>query len=294
MRILVTNHWLRKLGGSETFTYTMVEELVRLGHEVDVYTNEPGMVSDRMKQDFKIKIQGKGDYDLILASHNSTIPINKNKSFIIQTCHGIYPKLEQPAPGVNAYVAISFEVQEHLKQLKCNSTVIWNGINLDRFRVKNPILSTQPRILSLAHSDTANNIIKEACRLSGSQYMEVNKYKKQIWKIEDLINDSDLVVSLGRGAYEAMACGRNVLVFDARKYMPSCGDGLMIAGYVRAAMRNNCTGRRFNISFNSETLANEIMKYAPVHGSYLRWFAENNLDIRSQVQKYLQIYESRN
>jgi len=36
MRILLANHHLRDLGGSETFTFAIYEELKRRGHEVKV------------------------------------------------------------------------------------------------------------------------------------------------------------------------------------------------------------------------------------------------------------------
>ena len=49
--------------------------------------------------------------------------------------------------------------------------------------------------------------------------LTINKYTNPVWKIEELMRESDLVVSLGRGAYEAMACGCPV-VYSATGGVP--------------------------------------------------------------------------
>lgn len=38
MSVLVTNNYLQYLGGSETFTYTLVKEIQRREGDVDVFT----------------------------------------------------------------------------------------------------------------------------------------------------------------------------------------------------------------------------------------------------------------
>ena len=90
MKILVTNHWLKKLGGSETFTYTLVAELKKRGYEIDVLTFQQGIVSERIRKDFGIKIlsTAKSSYDLILANHNTCVKEACGNGPIIQTCHG--------------------------------------------------------------------------------------------------------------------------------------------------------------------------------------------------------------
>ena len=135
MKLLVTNHWLKKLGGSETFTYTLIAALKNAGHEVDYMTSQLGIVSKKIDAlgvplfDFGKK------YDLILASHKTTVEYCSKvvEGPIIQTCHGIYPKLEQPSEKATAYVAISREVKNYLQTLGKNSTLILNGIDCKRF-----------------------------------------------------------------------------------------------------------------------------------------------------------------
>ena len=43
-------------------------------------------------------------------------------------------------------------------------------------------------------------------------------YGKEVFNIEDKINEADLVVGIGRSLLDAMSCGRPVVSFDDRIY----------------------------------------------------------------------------
>lgn len=295
MKILVANNHLNQIGGSETFTHTMIGELVRLGHKVDLFTFYPGIISDKIKEDFYVKIDWKKCYDLVLASHNTMVDYIYNSvryNFLIQTCHGIYPSLEQPSPHTDKYVSISKEVHDYLfESCGYKSYIIWNGVDCKRF---NP--TTKPRkeiktILSLMQSAPANNMIRSFCDNNGiGLTIRNNSLKNTVWDIEREFNKADLVVSLGRGAYEAMACGRPVLVFDARHYSKSYADGMITPYNIAKAMENNCSGRSFRLDLDEEKLADEIKKYRCGYGHNLRTFVLFNLNIKHQVLKYFEIY----
>ena len=85
MKILVANHWLEKLGGSETFTYTLTGELVRQGHWVDLFTFRPGKVSERILKDFGVGTSLDHKYDLVLANHNTTVKKLSNLGYTIHS-----------------------------------------------------------------------------------------------------------------------------------------------------------------------------------------------------------------
>lgn len=293
MRILVANHWLAKLGGSETFTYTLIGELVRQGHRVDLHTNIEGIVSDKIQKDFRVVNVIDGKYDLVLANHYTTVEKLYARGFVIQTCHGIFPRLEQPSPRAHYHVSISDEVQFYLNKLGFPSDVILNGIDQRRFRLEKEINKVPKVLLSMVQSEEANAVVKRACNLAGVKYTVAKKYKVPIWEMEEMINGADIVVSLGRGAYEAMSCGRTVIVYDNRKYFDSCGDGYLTLPDLHESIRNNCSGRRFKKKFTAESLAAEILRHQRVDADSLHGYAKENLNMELQVQKYLKIYESR-
>ena len=281
MKILVGNNAMGNPGGSETYSYAIIKELVSRGHEVACYTTRRGMVVNEVEK-----------LGVPVYFEPTSIALCRNiKAFKIQTCHGIFPKLEQPVSGMNAYVSISEEVQNHLSNKRVNSTLIRNGIDCERFQPVKPINKRLKTILSLSHSDGVNNILRVVCRNINCELIIHNKYKTPIWNIEEKINEADLVISLGRGAYEAMACGRNVLVFDNRGYVKggNIGDGILTKDNWRKSAHNNCSGRATNKEFRYEDLISEVFCYSKNKGKDLRKIALNDFNIEKQVNQYLSL-----
>ena len=294
MKVLVANHKLDTISGSETFTYTLAEELSRRGFEVEYFTFKKGITSDRLEIDLGIKYMSLNHYDLILANHNTCVNALFGKGHIIQTCHGIFPKLEKPSVYADQYVSISNEVQNYLATLGYPSTLIYNGINLSRFKNNKPINLNPKKILSLCQSTEANNVIRGAIIDKNIDLIEVNKYSNPVWNIEEVINDVDLVIGLGRSLYDAMACGRTVISFDFRhQYMDSYGDGYL-RNNLHAALLNNCSGRYSKLSFDEHSLAQEIEKYSSSDSIYFRNFAEKHLCISKAVDQYINMFETYN
>lgn len=296
MNILVTVNSLSNFGGSESFTFTMVEELIRRKHKVDV------VVSDNVKGVFYHKIKSMGvrisqtpikkKYDIVLGSHNNVIEKVKHlKCPIIQTSHGKIINLEQPTPVADYYVSISDEVKQYLTQNGYESTIIYNGINLERFKPNKPINKSLKNVLSLSQSFLLNNTLKSICNRLNVNFRYRDKFENPIFNIEDDINEADLVISLGRGAYEAMACGRPVLVLDDRIYVRQgiIGDGIITPDNIENIMKFNCSGRFTNTVYSYQKILNEIKKYDHTIGDFLRDFAERELDIKKQVDKYLNL-----
>lgn len=300
MKVLVGNNKLQNPGGSETYTYALVEELVKQGNDVTcVASGYAGIVAKHI-QDLGVKIYFQpihGIYDLALLSHTTSISLAKKvKAVKVQTCHGIYPQLEQPVNGMDAYVAISEEVQKHLTNKGYKSTLIENGVDCERFKPVRELNNKLKVILSLAHGEKVNDVLKSVCAVLNIKLLTQNKFKTprtttNVWDIERLINEADLVVSLGRGAYEAMACGRNVLILDDRVYTGEgmIGDGFVDLGNVNQFLENNCSGRYSKIKFGKQAIINVLKRYNKSVGIDLRLFALENLNIKKQVDKYLQL-----
>lgn len=290
MKILVASNQLNNLGGSETFTFTLIEELVTRGYNVEYFTFKLGLVSDRIEQDLKVSFMSKNKYDLILANHNTCVEKLYKLGYLIQTCHGIFPKLEQPSSKANAYVSISTEVQNHLGALGFPSILIHNSINLKRFQSIKPTNKKLETVLSLCHSEDANAFVKKACTDLRINFLKAYKYGDAIWNIEEKINEADLIVGLGRSAYEAMACGRPVLVYDNRRYFESCGDGY-VKDELGFSLRNNCSGRYSRQHFTLDLFKQELEKYNANDGLYFRDFAVKELNVENNVDSYINFWK---
>ena len=291
MRILLGTHYLAKTGGTESYTFALAMELKRLGHEVEHFAIIRGGVSS-MLEEKGVPFMTSDHYDLILANHTTVVEQLWPKGFIVQTCHGNIAELEQPSPYADAYVAVSEEVREHLQSKGYRAAaVIANGIDCNRFCQKKPVSPTLQTVLSLCQSDVANDFIRRCCQQEGIRFLQSNKFTDNVWSIEELINESDLVVGLGRSAYDAMACGRCVLVYDYREYMGEfLGDGMLTPESIQKSMLCNCSGRSNRLKYNEETFIKELQKYSPELGAWGREFAIEHLNIEKAVEAYLDIY----
>lgn len=296
MKILITNNTLDTIGGSETHAYALIKQLSK-DNEVTAFSKRLGTIANILKNDI-IKVVDKtsnlkpNDFDLILASHTSTIPHIMNfNCTTVQTCHGIFTTLEQPTALVNKHVAISQEVKDHLATEEFKSKLILNGIDCERFKPINKLSKTLKTILSLSHSIPLNNILQGICDKHKIKLITKNKYTNPVFNIEKEINKADLVISVGRGVYESMACGRSVLVLDNRHYSNKglIGDGIVIDQNINNFILNNCSGRYSSRKFNPQQIEDEIFKYDYKQGEFNRFYASVELNIINQANKYLEM-----
>src|SRR5690606_19581330 len=110
-KILIATNHLESVGGSELYTYDLIKALSELaGIEVEYFTFDKGLISDKIEGELKIPFMSKKKYDLIFANHNTTVRELFSRAPIIQICHGVLPELEQPSPLADFHVSISEEV----------------------------------------------------------------------------------------------------------------------------------------------------------------------------------------
>lgn len=283
MKILFCTNHLDRLGGSETFSYTMVTTLRKMGYDVDVFTFMPGLVSDALggaKTTLDIR------YDLILVNHVTCMNFLKNTGIEgkkVMTCHGIFPEIEQPVPGADEYVAISEEIQEHLAKLGFPSVVIRNGVDCERFK-PNEYIGRLKKVLSLCQGEEANWMIAQAC---SQLNLEFEKMDERVFNVEEKINSAEIVFSLGRGVYETMACARVPIIFDTRPYTPSYADGMVQMDRIADMVKNNCSGRRFKKTWTVDDIVKEIGLYKPEMGFENRNYALKHFNALLQAEAYL-------
>ncbi|MDR1707135.1 MAG: hypothetical protein LBR46_03950 [Prevotella sp.] len=289
MNILVANNHLERTGGTENYTYTIITELLRLGHSVEYFTFHKGDVSDKIES-LGVKFKSKNRYDLILANHATTVEALYRYGCIIQTCHGVMPQLEQPSQFADYHISISYEVQQHLKKEKVESIIINNSIDCSRFHSENKINDSLTSVLSLCQSEEANNFISECCKDLGVTFTKLNKHIDNSWYVEKSINSADLIVGIGRSLYDAMACGRAVISYDNRDYSMDFGDGYLNKDNIMQSLKYNCSGRGTNKTFTKESFIQELKKYNKSDGVYMREFALENLNIEVNIIKYLNIF----
>lgn len=297
MKILIGNNHLHTLGGSETYTYTLASSLIKLGHNVEIMLGNPhaqGVMTSKIEKDLGIKVESlTGNYDKVFLNHNTTLNRFFNLGLshncdVYQICHGTIPNEEQPYISKDIkYISISEEVCEYIKnKYSKNSIIIRNLIDLDIYDITE-IREKPLSVYSLAQSNTMNEILNTICKQMGMNFTFNNKHSNAQENIFNKIKPADIVVSLGRGCYEAMAMGKNVLIADMRSYMKEgYMDGMINNENFANFIKSNCSGRFNKIPINPELIKKEITKYNKNQGKENRKLIEtyyNSISLTKQM-----------
>jgi glycosyltransferase involved in cell wall biosynthesis len=214
---------------------------------------------------------------------------------MVLVCHGIVPWQEQPLRSrlnIFRYVAVSEEVKRHLvdnHSIAARQTlVIPNGIDLTRFHPRKPIEPVPRRALIISNNmpDAQRQVIRGACERLDIELTLLGGVGKPVWNVEDYINEADIVFSLGRGALEAMACARAVIVCGY-----SGADGLVTPENFHALREKNFSGRSRRSQYGEPDVIGEIKRYDPSVAGRLRDYVENDHNIQTVARRYLKVYE---
>lgn len=272
MKILMANVSLERLAGSETWTMTMYDYLSRR-HDVDVYVPN-GERNTLIKSGY----DKSKKYDIALINHNVCLWELRDWNITrrIFTSHGVIPHLEQPEPGADRYVSVSEEVQDNLIRKGFESEIIRNPIDTDRFSYAKP-------------NDTLRNILWMNNRAPNTAMIEeVSEgydYRVQTgWSggTVEAIQWADLVITSGRGVYEALSCGKNAMVVNW------CGcDGFVTENNIESLRTVNCSGRFFNTHLPPPELRDVMAMYDPERN--MRSYILENNNVEVAAERYLSL-----
>jgi len=118
----------------------------------------------------------------------------------------------------------------------------------------------------------------------GLKYTALRFDAGPIWDVHPLLREADLAFAVGRGVYESLACGLQVVVFDARGEFPQ-SDGLLLPETIEKSFKCNCSGRAFGIPWTGDYLSAVMEQYQ--YNPWGRAWSEAHCDIRNTVSSYL-------
>lgn len=216
-------------------------------------------------------------FDVIHAQHSVTALLARAACPgvpMVFVAHGNISEYEQlPAPrlAVRALVGVSRETVDRLAAQygvpRKEVAIVDNPVDADRFRPTSRICAVPEQLLVLSNHyvDTVRAVVDAAAAATGLTVTHVGLPDNPRRDVERWINDADIVVTLGRGALEAMACGRNVIVYDWNG-----GDGLVTPDNFDTLRSRNFSGRMGLMSATVDGLVAEIRRYDPLMGRHLR------------------------
>ena len=268
MKILVTAKYVTgdvREGGSGRFMRCVTDTLKELGHEVVASASPNGLAS--------------APYDLIICSHREQFDaIKDNPARKICISHGIIGD-EIMQPGADRYFAVSEEVRKANLVYGLNSVVVGQPIRIPE---QKPVGQDLERILVIRREAVA----EDPFAYLGERYDL--RYSDLSIPIEEQIEWADLVIALGRGALEAMANGKPVLVADNRPYIGAFGDGYVTPGNILELAKCNFSGRRFRHPLTREWIDSELAKYDPSDSGFLYRYVRDNHNAPMIVGQYLE------
>ena len=254
----------------------MFDELSK-EHEVHVYAASGNTIYPDMPP-----VDRNVFYDRAILNHGQCLTyllkrVGMNR--IIFTSHGVIPGAEKPVSGADVYVSVSEEVQARLAKDGYESVVIRNPINLDRFNATKPSLKLG-KVLWLSNNPRSKEkLIRGAAK--GLRVKIIGRETQQR-DVRSSIMWADLVIGLGRSAYEAMAMRRNVIVLDYKG-----ADGFVDLDSILEFRKANCSGRRYGENWGIPRLVEEFGKYNPDLGDSLREYIAENNNVETIAEQYL-------
>lgn len=261
------------------WTMTMYNYLSK-EHDVDVFVPKPHVI-------FNVKpYDPNKHYDLGIINHRSCLNYLRDKNIArkIFTSHGIIPGAEKPIEGADVYVGVSEEVAFVIGELGFPAQVIRNPIDVEGFNVRLDPSPTLRSVLFVSNNPpTVRPLIEQAVASLGLKLKMVGRGDQEP-NIKRLMTKADIVISLGRGAYEAMALKRNVIVYD---YMGA--DGVATPESLLEFRQNNCSGRRYGLKWTEKDLREAITQYDPLRGEKLREYIVENNNVATIAEQYLSL-----
>ncbi|HEY9784858.1 MAG TPA: glycosyltransferase, partial [Candidatus Obscuribacterales bacterium] len=237
MRILITNHTLSQLAGTELYVRDVAVALKARGVEVSAFSPELGPVATTLSEhgvfvtDDLAKITEAPD--LIHGHHHmetAMAMMHFPQIPAIFVCHGWLPWEEAPLkhPRILQYVAVDLPSRDRLVKEngipEQNVELILNWADLDRFALRKTPLPAKPaKALVFSNTLTVEDCgpLFAACKARGIElHYAGRKFDRMIAKPEDILPEYDVVFAIARSAIEALAVGCAVVLLDAQGVGP--------------------------------------------------------------------------
>jgi hypothetical protein len=277
VKVLLATHSLAHAAGSESYLLTTALALQRLGHEVGIFTFEPGEMSE-LAGNSGLRVatseeQLDGGYDAIIVQDGVTsyalaerFP-SVGQLFVAHTTDHSLQYPPQMSGTVGAIVALNDRVATRLEALAhCPELIrLRQPIDTRRF-VPVSGLPSRPASLTVLSNYLQGErleIVRRAAHDLGMSIAVVGASEggRPTLSPEEYLHRSDIVLGCGRSALEAMACGRAVYVFGHIG-----ADGWVTPETYEALEQDGFAGRGSRRVTDADELRTELEGYGAAMG----------------------------
>ena len=265
------------LGGTETYSVTVAEQLERLGHTVTLMVREatPAGRALAASRDVPLVVgepADLGDVDVALvqdAASGYALADRRPGLAQVFAMHGLAayeqpPSRLEPLPAV---VVFNDRIGRHVAALGSHPTVVRmrQPIDIERFRPRGGSRRRARRLLLLSNylNGPRLQMLEDACDDLGLELTRIGASGTSTTDPQAAIAESDIVVGYGRSVLEAMAMGRAAYVWDH-----GGGDGWITPESYPAIEADGFSGGATAEVVDAERLRADLAGYGPELGAY--------------------------
>ena len=296
MKILLALNALG-IGGTETYVLTVAEHLDRLAHEPVIYSPEPGRGVE-IAREKGLTVIGKGDlsdeFEVALVqdaavAYEVAELCPRARSVFVAHSESFDPQSPPQLPGtVDVQVAMNDRVERRLRAFAAGGEIVRlrQPIDTERFKAVAPLPERARRALLLTNNTVADRqaMLEAACRGAGLELTRIGGAGKQTTDPREALAGADIVVGLGRGILEGMACGRAAFVYDW-----SGGEGWVTPDSYPAIEADGFAGRGEAV-IDAEALARGLREYDRAMGPVNRDLVVAHHRANVHVQQLIEIF----
>jgi hypothetical protein len=228
VRILLSTENFDAFGGLETYTLTVAQDLLRLGHAARIYARRPGTMAE-LARSRGVAVIGSEELpracDLILAQDAATCHElaarypDTVRTFVTHSRDHVLHDAPQLPSVCDGVVTMNDRVERWVRARAWHAplTRLRQPIELTRYRDLPPPRPRARRVLITSNyvDGPRGRMLQEACRRAGYEVEWIGTTTRPTSKPERAVAAADIVVGLGRSALEGMAAGRAVYVYGA-------------------------------------------------------------------------------
>ena len=293
MRFVLANRLMNLAGGTEVHLVTVGAELLRLGHEVVIYSPELGPFADHARErgvDVVDQLRELPvECDVVLAQDGIVVydlaeryPRALN---IFRVCGDVFDF--QSPPQVEGVVDLVVVLSEryarlaHACAVKSPLARLRIPVDIDRLVPVGTIRARPRRAVILGNYPDRIQVVREAWERRGIEVSQVGA-GQQRFDIAAALESADIVVGKSRAAVDAMACGRAVYVYDTFG-----GDGWVTPDTYAAMEADHFAGQATDRVIGVEEMERDLADYDPRMGAANRDLVIQHHSARDHVIELL-------
>ena len=275
MRVVISHEAFDAFAGTETYMFTVAQELAALGHDVLIYAQRTGPMADFARSH---GLRATATAEELPASCDAVLAQDAASAFELAgrypaavrvlVAHSDFFALQAPPQfeGVcQAIVVLNDRVGRYVEQLAFHAPIVrlHQPIDLKRFRPSGhpPARPRRAVVIGNYVRGARAQLVEDACAKAALHVSWVGSHAEPTARPEHAVADADVVIGLGRCVLEAMAAGRAAYVYGI-----AGGDGWVTTASYEMLEADGFSGKLRGTPLGIDAMAHDLQGWNPGMG----------------------------